>query len=77
MLVRWVGYDESHNQWVRRSVLEEDVSALVLSYDVDPSVFVSWKSAPKREMKGPVDVIHWNLLYVVVGVSLESSIVPL
>ncbi len=25
MLVWWAGYDESHNQWVRRSVLEEDV----------------------------------------------------
>ena len=70
------GY-ESHNQWVRRSVLEEDVPELLLSYDVDPSVFVSRKSVPKREMKGPVDLIHWNLLYVVLGVPLESSIVPL
>ncbi len=44
MLVRWAGYDESHNQWVRRSVLE-DVPALVLAYDTNPSIFVSRKSA--------------------------------
>ena len=31
MLVRWAGYDESHNQWVRRSVLEEDPPDLVTS----------------------------------------------
>ena len=57
MLVRWTGYDESHNQWVRRSVLE-DVSALVLTYDADPSVFVSRKSAPKRVTKGPTDLLQ-------------------
>jgi hypothetical protein len=33
MLVRWAWYDESHNQWVRCSVLEEDVPVLVLAYD--------------------------------------------
>jgi hypothetical protein len=48
ILVRWVGYDESHNQWIRRSVLEEDVPTLVLTYDVNPSIFVSPKSTPKR-----------------------------
>ena len=58
MLVRWAGYDESHNQWVRRSVLEEDVSTLVLSYDVDPNVFVSRKSVPKRVTKGPADLLQ-------------------
>ena len=60
MLVRWTGYDESHNQWVRRSVLEdsEDVSVLVLAYDEDPSVFVSRKSVPKRATKGPPDLIQ-------------------
>ncbi len=29
ILVCWVGYDESHDQWVRRSVLKEDVPVLV------------------------------------------------
>ena len=57
MLVRWVGYDESHNQLVRRSVLEEDVTVLVLSYDEDPSVFVSRKSVPNRVTKGPPDLL--------------------
>ena len=57
MLVRWVGYDESHNQWVRLSVLEKDVSALVLSYDEDPSVFDSRKSTSKRATKGPPDLL--------------------
>ena len=57
MLVRWAGYDESHNQWVRRSVLEEDVPALVLAYDANPSIFVSRKSAPKRATKGPPDLV--------------------
>ena len=36
-----MGYDESHNQWVHRSVLETDVSVLVLPYDTNPSTFVS------------------------------------
>jgi hypothetical protein len=58
MLVRWAGYDESHNQWVRRSVLEEDVPALVLVYDVNPSIFVSRKSVPKRAAKGPPDLVQ-------------------
>jgi hypothetical protein len=53
MLVRWVGYDESHNHWVRRSVLDEDVPALFLAYDADSS-----KSAPKRAMKGPPDLVQ-------------------
>ena len=57
MLVRWVGYDESHNQWVRRSVLEADVPALVLAYDANPSIFVSRKSAPKRATRGPPDLM--------------------
>jgi hypothetical protein len=57
MLVRWAGYDESHNQWVRRSVLEEDVPALVLAYDANPSIFVSRKSAPTRATKGPPDLV--------------------
>ena len=58
MLVRWTGYDESHNQWVRRSVLEEDVSSLVLAYDADPNVFVSRKSVPKQVTRGPPDLIQ-------------------
>jgi hypothetical protein len=57
MLVRWAGYDESHNQWVRRSVLEEDVPTLVLAYDANPSIFVSRKSAPKRATKGSPDMV--------------------
>ena len=57
MLVRWAGYDESHNQWVRRSVLEEDVPALVLAYDANPSIFVSRTSAPTRATKGPPDLV--------------------
>ena len=57
MMVRWTGCDESHNQFVRRSVLKEDVPALVLAYDEDSSVFVSRKSAPKRVTKGPPDLI--------------------
>ena len=57
MLVRWAGYDESHNQWVRRSVLEEDVPVLVLAFDTNPSIFVSRKSAPKRATKGPPDLV--------------------
>jgi hypothetical protein len=57
MLVNWSGYDESHNQWVRRSVLEEDVPVLVLTYNVNPSIFVSRKSVPKRETKGPSDLV--------------------
>ncbi len=52
-----MGYDESHNQWVRRSVLEEDVSTLVLVYDANPSIFVSRKSVPKRATKGPPDLV--------------------
>jgi hypothetical protein len=68
MLVRWAGYDESHNQWVRRSVLEEDVPALVLAYDVNPSIFVSRPSAPKRATKGPPDLVN-----SVVRRSLRSS----
>ena len=52
-----MGYDESHNQLVRRSVLEEDVTVLVLSYDEDPSVFVSRKSVPNRVTKGPPDLL--------------------
>ena len=52
------GYDESHNQWVRRSVLEEDVPALVLAYDETPSIFVSRKSGPKRATKGPPDLLQ-------------------
>jgi hypothetical protein len=58
MLVRWAGYDESHNQWVRRSVLEEDVPVLVLDYDVNPCIFVSRKSTPKRATKGPPDLVQ-------------------
>jgi hypothetical protein len=57
MLVQWVGYDESHNQWVRRSVLEEDVSTLILTYDANPSIFVSRNSAPKRVTKGSPDMV--------------------
>jgi hypothetical protein len=53
MLVRWTGYDESRNQWVRHSVLEEDVPTLVLAYDANPSIFVSRKSAPKRAQRVP------------------------
>jgi hypothetical protein len=68
MLVRWEGYDESHNQWVRRSVLEEDVPVLVLDYHANPSIFVSRKSAPKRASKGPPDLVH-----SVVRRSLRSS----
>ena len=68
MLVRWAGYDESHNQWVRRSVLEEDVPALVLAYDANPSIFVSRTSAPKRATKGPPDLVN-----SVVRRSLRSS----
>ncbi len=68
MLVRWAGYDESHNQWVRRSVLEEDVPTLVLTYDANPSIFVSRKSVSKRVTKGPPD-----LVYSVVRRSLRSS----
>ncbi len=58
MLVRWAGYNESHNQWVRRSVLEEDVPVLVLAYDANPSIFVSRKSSPKRTTKGPPDLVQ-------------------
>ena len=50
ILVRWSGYDESHNQWVRK-VLQSDVTALVTVYDVNPSTFVSRKSDPKRATK--------------------------
>jgi hypothetical protein len=57
MIVRWVGYDESRNQWVRSSVLEEDVSTLVLAYDANPSIFVFRKSSPKRTTKGPSDLV--------------------
>jgi hypothetical protein len=57
ILVRWAGYDESHNQWVRRSVLEEDVPTLVLPYDVNPSIFVSRKSESKRVTKGSPDMV--------------------
>ena len=67
--MRWAGYDESHNQWARRSVLEEDVTVLVLPHDVDPSIFVSRKSAPKRATKGPPDLLQ--PLYVALGVPLE------
>ena len=56
--MRWARYDESHNQWVCRSVLEEDVTVLVLAHDVDPSLFVSRKSAPKRVTKGPLDLMQ-------------------
>ena len=58
MLVRWKGYDESHNQWVRRSLLGEDVPALVLTYDEDPNVFVSRKSSPKLTTRGPPDLMQ-------------------
>jgi hypothetical protein len=57
MLVRWAGYDESHNQWVRRSVLEEDVPTLALAYDANPSILVSRKSVPKRATKGSPDMV--------------------
>ena len=53
MLVRWKGYDESHNQWVRRSVLEEDVPALVLAYGEDPIVFVSRSRCRNGRRGGP------------------------
>jgi hypothetical protein len=62
MLVRWAGYDESHNQWVRRSVLEEDVPALVLAYDANPSICVSRTSAPKRATKGPPDLVKSRIV---------------
>ena len=58
MLVWWSGYDESHNQWVRRLELKEDVPALVLACDEDPSVFVSRQSTSKRTTKDPTDLLQ-------------------
>ncbi len=58
ILVRSSGYDEFHNQLVRRPVLEEDVPVLVLAYDANPSIFVSRKLVSKRETKGPPDLVQ-------------------
>jgi hypothetical protein len=73
MLVRWEGYDESHKQWVRRSVLEEDVPVLVLAYDANPSIFVSRKSVPKRATKGPPDLVSSVCIARVVPLELPGS----
>ena len=50
--VEWKGYDTSHNSWVHRDVLQEDVPALLAAYDLNPVLFQARASAPKRATKG-------------------------
>ena len=50
--VAWKGYDQSHDTWVHRDVLREDVPALLRAYDANPTSFQARKSAPKRATKG-------------------------
>jgi len=46
--VEWKGYNQSQNGWVARSSLVSDVPHLVHAFEVNPSVFITRKSAPKR-----------------------------
>ena len=46
--VEWQGYDQSHNGWVARSSLLQDVPHLVHAFEANPSVFKARKSAPMR-----------------------------
>ena len=50
--MEWKGYDTSHNSWVHRDVLQEDVPALLAAYDLNPVLFQARASAPKRATKG-------------------------
>ena len=50
--VEWKGYDTSHNTWVHRDSLLQDVPALVAAYDRNPTTFQARASAPKRATKG-------------------------
>ena len=50
--MEWKGYDTSHNTWVHRDSLLQDVPALVAAYDRNPTTFQARASAPKRATKG-------------------------
>jgi len=54
LYVEWKGYDQSHNSWVLRQILLEDVPALLDAYEAKPANFKPWASAPIRATKTKV-----------------------
>ena len=46
--VEWKGYDQSHNSWVLRQILFEDVLALLAAYEAKPADYKPHASAPIR-----------------------------
>jgi len=54
LYVEWKGYDQSHNSWVLRQILLEDVPALLAAYEAKPANFAPRASAPIRATKTKV-----------------------
>ena len=77
MLVEWEGYDQSHNSWVHRDMLLEDVPAMVAVFDANPSNFRPRSSAPKRATTGRhASVPNPRRSRVLVGVGGVPGVVP-
>ena len=49
--VEWKDYDQSHNSWVLRQILLEDVPALLAAYEAKPANFKPRASVPIRATK--------------------------
>jgi len=54
LYVEWKGYDQSHNSWVLRQILLEDVPALLAAFEAKPANFKPRASAPIRATKTKV-----------------------
>ena len=54
LYVEWKGYDQSHNSWVLRQKLLEDVPALLAACEANPANFKPRASAPIRATKTKV-----------------------
>jgi len=54
LYLEWKGYDQSHNSWVIRQILLEDVPASLAVYEAKPANFKPRASAPIRATKTKV-----------------------
>jgi len=54
LYVEWKGHDQSHNSWLLRQILLEDVLALLAAYEAKPANFKPRASAPIRATKTKV-----------------------
>ena len=54
LYVEWKGYDQSHNSWVLRQILLEDVPALLAAYEAKSANFKLRASAPISATKTKV-----------------------